>query len=302
VWRPLLHFLWIGVAMFAVDRWWWAEAAPPAPVDVSAARVAELSDRFLGRMGRLPEASELAALVQVDVDEELLYREALARRFDRDDPVIHRRLVQNMRFAGGGEERDAAELYQEALALGMDRRDPVVRRRLVQRMRLAIEATALEPEPAEDELRQAYAEDPERYTKAARVQLHQIYFKDGDRAAAARAGLPDAGPAADLAFGDPFLHSAAQPLQSHRELAQRFGADFADAVFALEPRSWSAPITSAYGTHLVWVVERRDEAIASFEEVRERVRYALLARRRERALADALARLRASTPQRVASP
>jgi hypothetical protein len=297
-----VHFLWIGFALFVADRWLLVEAAPAAPVHVSSAKLAELMDRFLGRMGRMPEARELDALVQAEVDEELLYREALARGFDRDDPVIHRRLVQNMRFAGGGEERDAAELYEEAIELGMDRRDPVVRRRLVQRMRLAIESSALDPEPAEEELRRAYEADPARYTRKARVRLHQIYFKQASGASAARESLSPDGPQQGLAIGDPFLHAVTQPLQSHRELAQRFGAEFADAVFVLEPQRWSPPIASAYGSHLVWVEEKTEAALAPFEEVRDRVRYALLAARREQALADALAQLREATPRIVASP
>ena len=288
--------------MFVVDRWWWAEVPPAEPVVVDAARLSELSDRFVARMGRPPVASELDGLIQADVDEELLYREALARGFDRDDPVIHRRLVQNMRFAGGGDERDAGELYAEALELGLDRQDPVVRRRLIQRMRLAIEATALEPEPSDAELRDAYDADRERYTRAARVALHHVFFKNAERAEAASPALPEGGPGPDVSVGDPFLHAAAQPLQSHRELAQRFGAEFADGVFALEPGAWSEPIASAYGAHLVWIHERRDASIAPFEEVRDRVRYAVLATRRERALEQALATLRASTPREVAGP
>ena len=95
-------------------------------------------------------ASSLHAVLQApwiraEVDDELLYRKAKRLGFDRDDPVVQRRLVQNMRFAGADPERDAASLYAEALDLGMHESDPVVRRRLVQRMRLAIEAEALCP-------------------------------------------------------------------------------------------------------------------------------------------------------------
>ena len=122
------------------------------------------------------------------MNDELLYREARRQGFVLDDPVVQRRLVQNMRFAGADSERDAASLFSEALKLGMDRSDPVVRRRLVQRMRLAIESEALEPEPTQAELRERYDAHRDSYRQAARVRLVQIFF-DGEPAGEARTEL-----------------------------------------------------------------------------------------------------------------
>ncbi|MGH0032181.1 MAG: peptidyl-prolyl cis-trans isomerase [Myxococcota bacterium] len=294
--RPLLHFLWIGTALFAVDRLWLREPPAPAPVIVPAARVAELRTAFLARSGRMPDADELSVLVRSEVDDELLYREALAAGFDRDDPVVQRRLVQNMRFAGADPERDDASLYAEALELGMDRSDPVVRRRLVQRMRLAIEAEAMTDEPGETELRARYDAERARFVDPTRVRLVQLYF-DGEPAGEAARALGElrargAGPDDTGELGEAFLHGVRQPLQSERELAARFGADFGAAALALPVGEWSGPVTSSYGEHLVHVVERVPAAQRPFEAVRDDLRHALLAERRRLALAEVLAELR----------
>lgn len=290
--RPLLHFLWIGSLLFAIDRLLLASPQAPAPVVVPVERVGELRASFLSQTGRLPSEEELSGLLRAEVDDELLYREALALGFDRDDPVVQRRLVQNMQFAGADPDRDAASLFAEAIDLGMQRSDPVVRRRLVQRMRLLIEARAMQEEPSEQALRAFYDANRERYLDPARVALVQLYF-DGEPAGEARralARLRDAGP--DAPGGEPFLHAPRQPLQSERELAGRFGAGFASAVFALPLGVWSGPIRSSFGEHLVYVRERTPEALRPFESVRAELRLAVLAERRRAALAEALSSLR----------
>ena len=71
----------------------------------------------------------------------------LTRGYERDDPVVFRRLVQNLRFAGAADSRGDPELFDEALALRMHESDPVVRRRLVSRMRLDLEAEAPAGDP-----------------------------------------------------------------------------------------------------------------------------------------------------------
>ena len=279
-WRPLLQFALIGTALFAVDRLWGSRAAT-APVEIRAASAAE-------------------------ADDELLYREAVARGYDRDDPVVFRRLVQNLRFAGATESRGDEELFDEALALRMHESDPVVRRRLVSRMRLALEADAPASEPDEAALRDYYQRHTAAYHSAERVRITQLYFRaererDARRALArlrAAAIPPERAPK----LGDPFLHGAEQPLQARDELAGRFGADFADGVFDAPSGTWSGPIPSAYGVHLVFVRERQAPRTLAFEEVRDPVRLAVIAERRAAALERGLVALRAGARMVIEPP
>ena len=303
--RPLAVFVVLGIALFAIDRGVLRGPTRAEPIVVSGERVAELRQLSRDRTGREPGGPQLAALIQAEVDDRLLIREARRLGMDRDDPVIFRRLVQNLRFAGADPERTDNSLFEEAIALGMDRSDPVVRRRLVQRMRLLIEARALALEPAEPELRERYTRDLALHTRPARVRMKQLYFEAAHATQATqlreRLAAEGAGAAAPSAEGEPFLHPPEQPLQSERELGQRFGPDFALAVFGLEKGVWSGPLPSAYGVHLVWVHERLPEEPLPFESVREPVRYALLAERREQALARALEVLRERTRVLVAT-
>jgi hypothetical protein len=336
--RPLVHFLALGLLLFVTDRLWTRArgdaAASPPPVVISAQRFEQLRSVASARTGRALEAAQLEALVDAEVADELLYRQALAYGFDRDDPVVFNRLVQNMRFAGADPERAAQDLYEDARELGMHRSDLVVRRRLIQRMRLLLESRVEEPsdselrqrmrlllesrveEPSDSELRAYFEAQAEELLRPARLRLTQIFFtqQHADTAARALEGLTSRGldPATALgpggapgpvgALGDPFLHASAQPPQSEQELARRFGAEFARAVFALDTGRWSGPVASAYGVHLVWIHERSAPELPPFEEVRAKLRYGLLAERGAEAVAAALAELRRGVEVRVESP
>ena len=64
----------------------------------------------------------------------------------------------------------------------------------------------------------------------------------------------------------------------------RFGTDFAAAVFELEPGDWSGPIASAYGYHLVLVSRRSAARVPDFAEVADRIATDLDTARRAGAL------------------
>jgi len=299
MWRAFLRFFLLGALLFAADRVLLREPGTAEPVVVSGTRLEALRQESL-RFGGAQDPAALAALVQAEVDDELLYRRARALGLERDDPVVVQRLVMNLRFAGADPERDDASLYEEALSLGLDRSDPIVRRRLVQRMRLELEGAAQGPDPTEAELRQRYEADAARYQLPARTRFAQLYFARGHeaqaRAALAALQAEHAAPADAAARGEPFLHPFAQPAQADTELAARFGREFAEALAVLPVGTWQGPVPSAYGQHLVYVEERTPAGQAPFETVREQLRLSVLAERRARSLAQELARMREGVP------
>ena len=123
--HPLLRFVSLGVALFALDR--------------------ALGDR----LGNGPPPFPAGAAVS---DDELLLHEAVARGFHESDTVVRRRLAMNLAFAEGERGRSEDELVREALALRMHESDLVVQRRLVQKMRLVLAEDARAKEPSDAEL------------------------------------------------------------------------------------------------------------------------------------------------------
>jgi parvulin-like peptidyl-prolyl isomerase len=272
--RLLLGFFAIGLALFAGDRLTASLRAGAAAVPLG--------------------------------DDEILYREALARGLDREDRGVRRRLARNLAFlraaeseASGAPLAPGAEqaLYREALALGMDRTDTVVRRKLVQRVKLEIEAEAQRAEPTEAELRGWLEAHPERGASPPRAAFRHLFFdparRGPDAERDARRALAALASGASDAAGDACLVPADQPLQSEAFVARLLGPAFAEAVFDAPPGAWTGPLRSSLGWHLVRVSERTPAGPQRLAAARAEARDALLAERAAAAVERFLAERRA---------
>ena len=248
--EPLLHFLVLGAGLFVLFG---AIGGPaderPDRIVVSVAKVENLAELFRRTWRRPPTPAELDGLIEDHVEEEILYREALALGLERDDIVIRRRLRQKMEFIS--------------------------------------EDAALQAEPTEAELRAFLAERPERFREPSRFSFAQVYLSPDRRGQDAWSDAErvlvalDSGRADPAESGDPFLLE-----QDYRELAARdverlFGRAFAAQVAELPVGRWSGPVESGYGLHLVLVRERTPGHLPDLDEVRDAVVNEWHAARRE---------------------
>jgi peptidyl-prolyl cis-trans isomerase C len=226
---------------------------------VTAQKRQWLAGRWEHQWRRPPTGEELGRLVEDFVREEVLYREALALGLDLDDLVVRRRLVQKMEvlaFAGSARPGDAGVMGYFL----------------------------------------AHRED---YRLPETISFAHAFFgaaARGDRAAAdaraALAGLRRAGAADAAGAGD--LPVAASPVTAatRRQVGDRFGAQFADAVFALTPGAWAGPVASAHGQHLVLVTGHAAARLPELAEVSGRVAADMDAERRAGSVDAMYARLR----------
>jgi len=313
-----LRFLALGIALFALERAFVpAREAPPEPIALGEERLAAERRAFLAARGRLPGAAETAALAERLVDEERLFREALARGHHRSDGLVRRRLARNLRFLESAETTDdptddpaeasaidEAALHREALALGLHLGDLVVRRRLIQKLELEVAGAVRAQVPSEAELAAHHAATAERWRAPARVRVEQVFLSRAsrgprlaDEAAAllARLRAGELGANGARALGDPLpLPPAAS--WSEDDLARYLGASFAATVLALPEGVWSGPLESSQGAHLVRVAEHSEGRSLPLVAVRSAVREDLLARRGAEARRALLDTLRARYP------
>lgn len=276
---PLAHFLAGGAALFCVVHASAPSAvAPVEPVVVTAADVDRLRGDYARETGLAPSDADEAALVDKAVEEELLFREALARGLDRDRSVRNW-LVEQMKVVGEGGDEAPERLYARARELGLDRTDLVVRRILVQKVRLLVARTG-ETSPGEDELAAFYAAHRADYVMPGRTSFWHVFVssdvrgpavrRDAERILATlrRAGRPPV--AADTA-GDPFVVPAHVVAQSPSQIAKLFGAELAAELVRVETQAWTGPVASRHGVHLLWVDERQAGEAPPLEAVRGRV-------------------------------
>jgi hypothetical protein len=259
---PLVIFLVLGAALAGLHALTRSPEAdsPERRIVVTDADVAWIVEGFARRRMRPPTRAELEALVDRHIKDEVLYREAVALGFDREDAALRRRIASKLEFLA----RDAG-------------------------------AAA---EPTEAELQAFLDARAERYAEAPRRRFVQVYVSEerrGERAASdARALLAKLRAESELdptQVGDTILVEAAQPLSTAAEVSGRFGGSFAEGLFALEVGSWGGPIRSGFGLHLVRVLEEEPGRAARLERVRERVRNDLSQQRKEEALDAYLATL-----------
>lgn len=191
---------------------------------------------------------------------------------------------------------DEEVLYREALALGLDRGDLIVRRRLVQKMEFLTQDAAPLPAPDDAALQRWLDQHPDEFRAPPRLSFRHVFLNRERRGptidADARELLSSLRGGVDPdRLGDPFLVGSRFALRSEGEIARVFGAPFAALVEALPAGAWSDPLPSSFGLHLVAVEQRIEGTTPSLASVRERVRQGLLAARRgeaNRAALDAL--------------
>jgi hypothetical protein len=239
--EPLLHFLLLGAALFALNAWRAkerpADAAAPR-IEVTAAVIERLRAAAERQFGKAPDAEELRGQVMAHIREEVFCREALALGLDRDDTIVRRRLAQKMEFLTG-DIVDAAE-------------------------------------PADAAVREFFGKNAARYAKAGRVSFRHIFFSREKRGAGTEAAVAGAlavlvKGASDETMGDSFLHGFEFADREPDDVIATFGREFAEKLAALPAGAWSGPVVSSYGLHLVRVESRTEPRAVKFDEVRETV-------------------------------
>jgi peptidyl-prolyl cis-trans isomerase C len=238
--EPLLHFLFIGVALFAIYHW-----LNPIATNSDTSRRIELTNDdirqleigWIAQWQRPPTPEEMRNLVEEKVREEILYREAIALGFDKGDTIVKRRMAQKMEFLSD----DVADL-----------RDPSL-----------------------EELKEWYAENESQFELPARITFRHVYFSPDKRGRetqeAARKALEKLGQAGDtaqaMALGDRFMFQDYYADSTSDQVGNVFGTKFSGELVNLKPGMWSGPVESGLGWHLVWVESITPRRVPEFEEV-----------------------------------
>lgn len=244
--EPLIHFFAVGLVLFVLAEHHRIQSDTYRIV-VTPERVRQLAAGYRAEYGADPTPQALEQLVGHDLDLEVLYREGLARKLDRDDEIVRRRVVQKMQF------------------LQQDLAPPA--------------------EPGEASLQAYYQAHRAQYATPASVSFSHIYVSDehgGAEAGRRRAqaildGLPAAlarAPERGDSFPDLYDYSGFGPDQARRLFGD---SELSRRLFAAPPGRWAGPFRSAYGWHLVRVQSQAPARALPFAEARERVRADLIA-------------------------
>jgi peptidyl-prolyl cis-trans isomerase C len=265
--EPLVHFVFIGVALFAV-------------YGALHSKEAVSSD------------SKKIVLRWEDVDQISLMWQAQGR------PAPTREQLQSLLDNKIREE----VLYREALTLGLDKEDTIVKRRMAQKMEFLVEDFSDLHEPTQEELKAWFASNGEGFKVSGRASFRHLYFsfdKHGNKTSDVAketlkkiSGRPSNSPEA-AALADSFMFQDYYGDRSFDELAKNFGPGFARSLFAQEIGSWQGPIESGYGWHLVFIDSLTPARVPEFDEVETDVKTAWLTEQKTLAWDNAYKEMRA---------
>ena len=265
--EPLLHFLLIGIAVFAVYAYMQrgrGGVESSRQIALSLDDLRQMDMYFESQWHRQPTPAEFQAMVEDKVREEVLYREGLAQGLDKDDTIVKRRMAQKMQFLA--------------------------------------EDVAAAHEPSAAELKAWFEKNTDKFALPSRISFRHLYFspdKRGENARedAAKALAKIAGQAQDsklaVSLTDRFMFQDYYGDRAPSAIAKEFGPTFAVAVEKLKPGSWQGPIESGYGWHLVFVDTVIPGRIPAFEEVESDVKTAWLGEQKATARQKAYATMRA---------
>lgn len=242
--EPLLHFLVAGTLLFGMATLFerFTDSSTNAKrIQVSAPEIQRLREVWVRQWGRSPDPRQMESLINDYVRDEILYREALASGFDKDDTIIRRRLVEKMEF-----------LSQELAS-----------------------AT-----PSDKDLQEYFEQNRGTFQIPAQIAFTHIYFSTSKRGSAAEAdasrvlarfsshGIRSAQLSS---LGDPFMLQNEYPLQAQQKVKELFGEEFARKIFQLEPGAWVGPFRSGYGFHLVRILQKLPSRTPELAEVQSQV-------------------------------
>jgi parvulin-like peptidyl-prolyl cis-trans isomerase-like protein len=265
--EPLVHFLLIGAGLFLLFGWRGGPASLPA-----------------GQSG--PQPTRIV-VPQGDIDE---VTATFTRTWQRppseeEAKVLVEDLVRNEIY------------YREALAIGLDREDSIIRRRMRLKMEFIFEDIAAQTEPTDEELLAYMKKHPDSYLVDPQIAFRHVYVnaaKRGKSAGTEALGILaqlDAGADPD-AIGDPFLLASEVPLSPLWDISKQFGEPFSRKLLGLKPGSWTGPVQSGFGLHLVLVRKRVGGRLPELKEARETVKRDLMVERQKELKDAAYAKLR----------
>lgn len=255
--EPLLHFAALGALLFGLDAAAEEEPEPDRRIVVTDLLREELAREWEGSRGGPPSPEQLARLVDEWTDQEILYREGLARGFDEDDPSVRRRVSAKMAFV----------LHSQVVVA----------------------------EPTEDELRAYFDEHAARWADEVRVSFTHVFVEgEGEEARQRAEALLEtlrAG-AAPGGLGDRFSGGRRYRGRALGDLAASFGEAFVAGLEEQPAGSWVLR-PSRYGLHLVRIDDVTPARAPDFDTARADVRNALLEELRQAQVEERMRALRA---------
>ena len=208
---------------------------------VTGADAAQVHAKFMRTWNRLPTEVELKKGIDQYIKDEILYREAISRNLDKNDPSVRLAMVRKITMMGIT-QTDVSNLKDE-------------------------------------DIEAYYALRKERYRLSAIFDFEQVYLstKRGDNieddAQQLLEQLQNENPSSEelINYGDASMINNLHFNIDEEGLDRIFGSGFGSTVLSIPTGEWTGPIQSGYGLHIVRITNRTESRIPELKEVLQKV-------------------------------
>ena len=216
---------------------------------ISDQEIISLVSAWKSQVGRNPTDDEIVRIINNLVEEEILYREALNLGLDQDDKIIKRRLAQKISF-----------LKQESIV----------------------------DTPSNNELLDYFNKNKDKYFIEPTFTFTHYYFSnENDALERSNEATNQISKNLDVT-SDPFFLGKNFVDVSLKSIKSDFGENFATYFNNFKINEWSGPVESAYGYHIILVINSHDGYYPDITVVLKQVEIDLLQSKRDKAVSEYL--------------
>ena len=217
--KKIILFFVIGIAIYLTDIAFNYDESSKDIV-ITDQEIKSLISAWKQQVGRNPSEDEIIRIINDYLEEEILYREAIALGLDKDDRIIKRRMAQKITF-----------LKQESFVEIPDSKEVM-----------------------------AYFEANKQnyYINSSYTFTHHYFSNENDAQNRSNFAIKNLKNNQKPIDADPFLLGKNFVNKNDDEIDQDFGLNFSKNFYNVNLNEWIGPFQSSYGYHIVKIISKND--------------------------------------------
>jgi len=237
-------FFIIGLSLYIIDTA--LNSYDDKEIYISDQEIISLVTAWKSQVGRNPNDDEIARIINNLVEEEILYREALKLGLDKEDRIIKRRLAQKISF-----------LKQESIP----------------------------NTPTDDELTKYFNENKDKYFIESTYTFTHYYFSsDNNSYQRSLTAYEDIMINNIIPNADPFFLGKNFVDMDLRKIESEFGKNFSLNFNNIKLNTWTEPIKSSFGHHIIFISNYSEGYLPSIKTVLKQVEIDYIQTKRDQAV------------------
>jgi len=282
-------FLILGGVLFTLKSYFKSERQEQT-ILISRKKIKEFRNKSLSKDGKF-QKNLFDSLIEEEVTNEILFREALFLKLNESDPTVKKWLVKNMRFMlkrDSDPNKNDEDYFKKALSLGMDREDLVVRRMLIQRMKSLLPFKNGQKEPTLEDIKNYQKENLSKFRTPTLIKFSQFFFKKIRKFNS----IHFKEDVRKWKKESDHFHMGLSLTLSEKEIKKSFGKKFYKGLSSLKEKKWSRPIPSLFGYHLVRIQKIIPKKLYPLYVIKNQVRLLIIEERKKRAFSEEIQKLK----------